>query len=90
MERVQNLESLVKELRQQLDQAESARGLAGTGSSAVTHSAHSKDGASVQRNDSSTDTSSMNKQFGRLVIQDASRSYYVSSGFWSEINDEVS
>lgn len=28
-------------------------------------------------------------QFGRLVLHDASRSRYVSSGFWARVNDEV-
>ena len=29
------------------------------------------------------------EQFGRLVLDDASQSRYVSSGFWSRVNDEV-
>ena len=37
-----------------------------------------------------TDTGGVQKQFGRLVLQDASRSRYVSTGFWSRVNDEVS
>jgi hypothetical protein len=33
--------------------------------------------------------SGVHNQFGRLVLHDASRSRYVSSGFWAQINDEV-
>lgn len=32
----------------------------------------------------------LNKNFGRLVLNDKGSSRYVSSGFWSKINDEVS
>jgi Zn(2)-Cys(6) binuclear cluster domain-containing protein len=32
----------------------------------------------------------LNKNFGRLVLNDKGTSRYVSSGFWSKINDEVS
>ncbi|EJT78232.1 fungal specific transcription factor domain-containing protein [Gaeumannomyces tritici R3-111a-1] len=30
-----------------------------------------------------------NRKFGRLVLHDKGRSRYVSSGFWSKINDEI-
>ena len=33
--------------------------------------------------------SGVQKQFGRLVLQGKSHSRYVSSGFWSRVNDEV-
>jgi hypothetical protein len=32
----------------------------------------------------------LHKQFGRMVVQDSGRTRYVSSGFWSRIDDEVS
>jgi hypothetical protein len=32
----------------------------------------------------------LNKNFGRLVLNDKGTSRYISSGFWSKINDEVS
>lgn len=41
-------------------------------------------GSNVQRQDS------MNKKFGRLVINDHGKTRYVSSAFWSKITDEVS
>ncbi|KLU82374.1 fungal specific transcription factor domain-containing protein [Magnaporthiopsis poae ATCC 64411] len=34
-------------------------------------------------------TPNINRKFGRLVLHDGGRSRYVSSGFWSKINDEI-
>lgn len=86
MERVQNLENLVKELRGQLEQAHPASSPPGDGSSGVNPLE-----SSTQQNELSpaTDTSRVHKQFGRLVLQDARCRRYVSSGFWSRVNDEV-
>ena len=92
MERVRNLEELVKQLRGQLEQAHAAANLAGGGSSEATSpgsSAQDPDAEHQRDTSSATKTSSVQKNFGRLVIQDASRSRYVSSGFWSRVNDEV-
>ncbi|KAJ5833196.1 hypothetical protein N7474_001507 [Penicillium riverlandense] len=86
MERIHSLETLVTELRGQLEQAN----LTG-GSSAV----HSPDSSSQgpdpvhQENASSTHEGNVQKQFGRLVLQDASQSRYFSSGFWSRVTDEL-
>jgi hypothetical protein len=33
--------------------------------------------------------SGVQAQFGRLVVQDASQTRYVSGGFWTRVNDEV-
>jgi hypothetical protein len=88
MNRLRNLESLVKELSGQLEQAH-----AGAGSSAVNspgRPTQDHDGEHQMDTSSTTNTSSVQKQFGRLVLQDASHSRYVSSGFWSRVNDEVS
>lgn len=93
MDRLRNLENLVKELSGQLEQAHAAASSAGDGSSGP-----NSPGSSTQNRDAehqrdlspATDTSSLHNQFGRLVLQDASRSRYVSSGFWSRVNDEVS
>jgi hypothetical protein len=87
MDRVRNLENLVKELRAQLDQANAAAAASGGGSSTAMTSPGSS---------SHTDTSSaaaisnVQEQFGRLVVSDDKHSLYVSSGFWSRVNDEVS
>jgi hypothetical protein len=93
MDRLRNLESLVKELSGQLEQAHAAAnppsagspGFKSTGRSPQDHEAENQGKTSP-----ATNTSSVQKQFGRLVLQDASHSRYVSSGFWSRVNDEVS
>lgn len=92
MDRLQNLEKLVKELSGQPEQAHAPASLTGGGSSGVNLPASSTQDpdAEPQRDVSSaTDTSSIQKQFGRLVLQNAGDSRYVSSGFWSWVNDEV-
>ena len=86
MERVQTLENLVKELRGQLEQTQAANSVGGDspGSSAHHHDVeHQRDISPA------TDTSAVQQQIGRLVIQDTNRSHYVSGGFWSWVNDEV-
>jgi hypothetical protein len=97
MERLHNLESLVEELKGQLVHANSAAaGSASSGASGgnslVTSPADSNHNADHRMGALPTTTSStgMQNQFGRLVLQDAGHSRYVSSGFWSRINDEVS
>ncbi len=92
MDRLRNLESLVKELSGQLEQARAAAGSAGGGSSGFNSPGRpTQDRDAEHQTDTSpaSTTSSVQKQFGRLVVQDASHSRYVSSGFWSRINDEV-
>ncbi|KGO78399.1 Transcription factor, fungi [Penicillium italicum] len=87
MERLHNLESLVQELRIQLEQAKSVVNSAAEGSSGVGSpegSAHDR-----QSNPSSVSTANVQNKFGRLVLQDSNRSRYVSSGFWSRVNDEL-
>ena len=92
MDRVRNLECLVKQLRGQLEQAQAAASSTGGGSSEVSSpgsSAQDRDAELQGHTSPATNASSVQKQFGRLVVQDASRSRYVSSGFWSRVNDEV-
>jgi hypothetical protein len=93
MERLQNLESLVKELSSQLKESQAANSSAGGSSSGIGSpdkfiSDHDAD--SHRDISPASDATGVSKQFGRLVVQNASRSRYVSSGFWSRINDEVS
>jgi len=86
MERLHNLESLVKELSSQLEQAKSAANSAAVGSSGV----GSPEGSTHDRPPhSSAGSDNVQSQVGRLVLQDSNRSRYVSSGFWSRVNDEV-
>lgn len=93
MERLRNLESLVKELSSQLEQANTAASSAAGGSSGVNSpdaSSNNRDMDHQRSTPSSTSTTDVQKNFGRLVVQDASRSRYVSTGFWSRVSDEVS
>ena len=92
MERLRNLESLVKELSGQLEVANAAASSAAGGSSGANSpgsSIHDRDADHLRDSSIATKSSSVQKQFGRLVVQDTSRSRYVSSGFWSRVNDEV-
>ena len=91
MDRLRNLESLVKELSSQLEQANAAASAAG-GSSGVNSPEspqNERDGDHQKGIPSTTSTVGMHKHFGRLVLQDTSRSRYVGSGFWSRVSDEV-
>ena len=92
MDRLRNLESLVKELTGQLEQAQATAGSASGGSPAANSPGSSTQDRDVEHQSdasSAANASSVQKQFGRLVPQDANRSRYVSSGFWSRVNDEV-
>lgn len=94
MERLRTLEGLVKELTGQLEQAHAAANSA-SGSSAPSDfsplgsSAHDRDIEQQGDVPPSMSTRNVQTQFGRLVLHDANRSRYVSSGFWSRVNDEV-
>ena len=92
IERLRNLEGLVNDLSDQLKQANAASSSAAGGSSGVNSpesSSHDRD--TDHQSDALSDKSASNvqKDFGRLVHQDANRSRYVSSGFWSRVKDEV-
>ncbi|KAI0545913.1 hypothetical protein F4679DRAFT_448701 [Xylaria curta] len=86
MERLRSLETLVKDLSSQLEQAHVAAN-SSTGNSPAS-STQDREG-DLHRSAPLTGTSSIRSQFGRLVLGDASRSRYVSSGFWSRVNDEL-
>lgn len=93
MDRLRNLEVLVKELSGQLEQAHAAsKSVAGASSdfNSPANSTQERDAASQKDEISAAHDSNVQKQFGRLVLQHAGDSRYVSSGFWSCINDEVS
>ncbi|KAF7551938.1 hypothetical protein G7Z17_g4672 [Cylindrodendrum hubeiense] len=84
MERLRNLESLVKELSGQLEQANAAAS-SGGGSS----QGNSPDADNQINAPSSTSTAVIQKHFGRLVLQDTKQSQYIGSGFWSRVSDEI-
>jgi hypothetical protein len=88
MDRLRTLESLVKDLSGQLEQANAAA--AGAAAGGHFRDKSSPEGEMGHERDASSSASNVQKQFGRLVLQDANRSRYVSSGFWSRVNDEVS
>ncbi|KAH8698681.1 fungal-specific transcription factor domain-containing protein [Talaromyces proteolyticus] len=81
MERLHTLEGLVKELSGQLEQANA------TANSTVASS--SGDTEPPQENSSNTSPANVQNKFGRLVLQDASSSRYISSGFWSRVGYEL-
>ncbi|KAJ8103394.1 fungal-specific transcription factor domain-containing protein [Lipomyces tetrasporus] len=92
MERLRTLESLVKELSGQLEQAHAAANSVAGGSSGVSPPSSSTQDREAEHQRSASPTTSagnVQKQFGRLVLQDASRSRYVGTGFWSRVNDEL-
>ncbi|KAH8422302.1 uncharacterized protein LDX57_000060 [Aspergillus melleus] len=91
MERLRTLENLVKELRGQLEQANAAVARSAAGSFGVNSpdSTHDRDGDSLRGLSGRTTQNNVQDQFGRLVVQDNDRSRYVSSGFWSRVNDEI-
>ncbi|KAJ5762251.1 uncharacterized protein N7511_005633 [Penicillium nucicola] len=88
MERLRTLESLVKDLTSQLEQAKSAansaEGSSGFGSpESIVHETGQPSHATPNS------TGDVQDHFGRLVLRDASRSRYISSAFWSRVNDEI-
>lgn len=96
IDRLRNLESLVKDLSGQLEVANAAaaaNSAAGDSSGVNSPGSSSHDRDTGHQKDVSPSTNTGNvglqKQFGRLVLQDANRSRYVNSGFWSRVNDEV-
>lgn len=91
MDRLRTLESLVRELNSQLEHANANVG--GSGATSAVESPGSSAGASerdrLRDASSSTRTSATGQRdVGRLFVRDAnaSKSRYVSSGFWSRIN----
>ncbi|KAK6076879.1 fungal specific transcription factor domain-containing protein [Seiridium cupressi] len=90
MDRLRSLETLVKELRGQVEQ-EQARAAAVSDRDEV-----SREGTLDEREpgfqrdtNPAEEISSVQKKFGRLVVQDSNRNRYISSGFWSQVSDEL-
>lgn len=86
IERLRNLENLVKDLSGQLEQANAA---ASANASAAASNSPESSTDNQKEASPGTRTGTVQKQFGRLVIKDANKSRYISSGFWSRVNDEV-
>lgn len=87
MERLRTLETLVKELSGQLDQANATASSAGN-SPASTAGSHGRDAARGNKILGSVipGNTGVHDQFGRMVLKDANRGRYVSSGFWSRVD----
>ncbi|KAI2632862.1 hypothetical protein GGS21DRAFT_539788 [Xylaria nigripes] len=86
IERLRNLEKLVKDLRNQLGQAHSSAPVSTGGSPAAFTHGH---GDHQVTRSQTPRTDMVQPQFGRLVINDDSHSRYVSNGFWSRVTDEL-
>jgi hypothetical protein len=85
MDRLQNLENLVKELRAQLERAKSSTLVTNSGPATPSH-----DDADVVAPTSEPATHDSPASCGRLVGQDgAGESRYVGNAFWSRIAEEV-
>ncbi|KAI1760200.1 fungal-specific transcription factor domain-containing protein [Hypoxylon sp. FL1150] len=80
MERLRSLESLVKELSSELEQARAAAGH---------FPEDSNQDADHHETAPAPDVSNVQRQFGRLVLGRPCQSRYVSSGFWSRVHDEL-
>ena len=99
LDRLRNLEDLVKSLSGQLEQANATISASSNSGSATSRSQEpqgqtptqgmSTPVAAANSAKSPTNPVGLQKQFGRLVLQDASRSVFVSSAYWSRISDEV-
>lgn len=85
MERLRNLEGLVKELSSQLEHAHAA----GASATASPPSNAPSDAGHQGVASAAATTTGIHRHFGRMVLQDSTSSRYVSSGFWSRVSDEV-
>ncbi|KAF2119645.1 fungal-specific transcription factor domain-containing protein [Lophiotrema nucula] len=83
--RLRNLENLVKDFSRELEQAHAAASSVGR--------AIEYPGSSAQRDpeppQAETSGSTPSHLLGRLVLQDTTRTRYISSSFWSRIDDEL-
>ncbi|KAF4120046.1 Fungal trans [Geosmithia morbida] len=92
MERLRTLESLVEELNGQLEQARASANRGYEDASSASNQDSSKPQLTtgmLESSSSTAGTSRLEKPFGRMMLQDSSRSRYVSNGFWSRISDEI-
>ena len=93
MDRLHNLEHLIKDLRGQLETAQAAREPTDRNpqtANALETPGLDRDAAHKENTSPREDHSEVHSPFGRLVLPDgASDSHYVGTGFWSRIVDEV-
>lgn len=94
MERVRNLEKLVKELSSELEQAHSfvtssTPTLTSISSGSLASSPQFIDGENQKEVLPGTVDNDIPQRLGRLVVEDVGGSRYVGSNFWSRVNDEL-
>lgn len=93
MDRLRTLEGLVKDLNGQLEEARGAASVGGSSSPRSSSSAPSQslDGASQQSRlkPGYGDGESGRGQGGKIGTEKTDRTRYLSSGFWSRVNNEV-
>ncbi|KAJ8062717.1 hypothetical protein OCU04_007982 [Sclerotinia nivalis] len=96
IERLHNLENLVKELRGQLEQANATTAHSNGDKlfeldSSETSYLNPNNDTDGHKHTLSTaaNTSEIQNKFGRLVLKDVNRSRYISSGFWARMDDEI-
>ncbi|OOQ85049.1 hypothetical protein PEBR_31157 [Penicillium brasilianum] len=85
MERIRTLENLVKDLSNQLEEANARVNSVGVSSAAQSPGSSSNNATST----SVTYSDNVQNQFGRLVLRDSNQSRYIGSGFWSRVTDEL-
>ncbi|KAK7995516.1 hypothetical protein PG990_014289 [Apiospora arundinis] len=90
MDRLQKLEGLVKDLSSQLEQAQAAVPVnSGSPSANSTGSSTRREAENWGESLPAHPGPSATRQSGKLLVQNADRSRYISSDFWSRINDEL-
>ena len=86
MDRLSHLERLIGNLNDRLQSFSPGSTSAGFGS--VGHSTDSADRQSAEPQNTGGDD--VRKRLGHLVLQEDNQTRYVSSGFWSKVNEEAS
>lgn len=89
MNRLQNLENLVKNLSAELQQARVLGGSSTLGSTSPPSHAWQAQPQQASSTGSAGSNSHAQRKPGRLIPGNSGQSQYVASGFWSQISDEV-
>jgi hypothetical protein len=89
MDRIRNLEDLVKDLTSQLEKARSESGSFAGSHSHVSSPGHAHASEPQDHASPVSDHTGVHEQLGRMVLQDTSHTRYVSSEFWTRVDDEV-
>lgn len=90
LSRLNSLEGLIKELSGQIELQSHSKAASEASPGAGGGSSSSPVGAGASPDSNDGGVAGSQKQFGRLVVDEARQSRYVGTGFWTRINDEVS